>query len=1086
MRTQEREDEDSKERESGWMKTRERAREREDMDSRARARERDRMRTQLERERERMATRERERERERYDEAFCPRVHSRALPLASHSLFLASAPTLTYPLHVEAVSPSAFTLATPRSLSLTGYGFDPELGLNQVLVAGITCAAVSVSAQELQCLLRGSGVAPGLVSLEVLAGNSTFQSAALITFVEYSPPVIESVTPSYGTAGGGDRVVIRGSNFSGGQYDVAVTIGGAGCSVSESNDTVIVCATTAGPIGTQELVVDTAHNGEVSAPFEYVLEVSEVSPRFYGLGGGTVLEVEGRGFVSDSGAQGQPVLKVPGTEVYVVGLYAPALIPEVHEIALAANSVNEVQRVDAGSASFFALSVGGVQSEPFPANVDQYVMAAELNTLLSQGSVRARRMTSSSGGFTWLVEFFGDVGDVDLMGGATCSTDSAASCSPGGIAVLEVVKGQAPIGQFSLSTTAGGVVLVPAAATELEMEAAFLQLPVSGGVKVDRTRGSDGLSWKVTYVTFEGKRDLPMADSSGLGGTGTVTVRRLAEGTAAPAGEWQVSLGGKWTGALPANASEDLVRQEIKDSFPWLSNIDVIGATNLPGRFLNRAYPQQWAIRFSRQGVAGLGVDRCTNPLYVDWDPAACPSIAADLFLSHYPWYWPTRIPKPADQGTADAQEALQALCDQEAIARNLRPGFCQALVPLETLPVCGQGSGINPPCWSERFTTAKIRLLDGKQVLFQRDDSESPTDNTKGYRFWKRLDIAALEAANALAVNSTIAQLGAGVHVDRVFSRAEQRVQLETVETATFTKIKTKAPDMTPYLSSYAELVITDSLYTPVFSWRSGETDPLLIGRAPRVRYGTEQSCTDGGGSGRRLLTTTISSSSGSSSYAFSESGSSVSGSDSSTSSTSSYSFSGLSLSSDSMPSKMSSSYSTSDSGSAISLTSGSDSGSTWSNSGSSMPSTRMPSSSADSLSFTSVSASSSARDSLSFGSMSASSSAGDSALFSSMSASSSAGDSASFGSMSASSSAGDSAPFSSITASTSVGDSLSFGSMSASSSAGDSALFSSMSASSSPGDSASFGSMSASSSAGDSLSFSSVSASSSARGSL
>jgi hypothetical protein len=65
--------------------------------------------------------------------------------------------------------------------------------------------------------------------------------------------------------------------------------------------------------------------------------------------------------------------------------------------------------------------------------------------------------------------------------------------------------------------------------------------------------------------------------------------------------------------------------------------------------------------------------------------------------------------------------------------------------VPLESLSVCGEGSGVNPPCWIERFTPAKVRHEDGTDVLYTCDDSKVSSDYDKGYRFWTRTDMQEL-----------------------------------------------------------------------------------------------------------------------------------------------------------------------------------------------------------------------------------------------------------------------------------------------------------------------------------------------------
>ena len=119
---------------------------------------------------------------------------------------------------------------------------------------------------------------------------------------------------------------------------------------------------------------------------------------------------------------------------------------------------------------------------------------------------------------------------------------------------------------------------------------------------------------------------------------------------------------------LPVDATAEQVETAVM-TFPTVVACDVVVADNVPGRLLNRAYPRQWAIRMTRTGVAGLGVERCTSPLYIDWDPGACPVTAADLFLNHYTWYWPSGLPKPADLGNPPRWSA----CTERAMPRYLR-----------------------------------------------------------------------------------------------------------------------------------------------------------------------------------------------------------------------------------------------------------------------------------------------------------------------------------------------------------------------------------------------------------------------------
>lgn len=62
-------------------------------------------------------------------------------------------------------------------------------------------------------------------------------------------PVIESMSPSSGSTGGGTLVTLSGSGFQGTKSDVFVSLQGYECVVESLNYTDIVCATPAGPAG---------------------------------------------------------------------------------------------------------------------------------------------------------------------------------------------------------------------------------------------------------------------------------------------------------------------------------------------------------------------------------------------------------------------------------------------------------------------------------------------------------------------------------------------------------------------------------------------------------------------------------------------------------------------------------------------------------------------------------------------------------------------------------------------------------------------------------------------------------------------
>lgn len=239
--------------------------------------------------------------------------------------------------------------------------------------------------------------------------------------------------------------------------------------------------------------------------------------------------------------------------------------------------------------------------------------------------------------------------------------------------------------------------------------------------------------------------------------------------------------------------------------------------------------------------MAGPGLERCTDPRYVDWDPEACPTAAADVFLSFHNYYWPVAVPKPADLGTPERQDRYLRACAEEARSLNFRPAECEALVPLETLAMCGVGSGKNPPCWEERFTTASVRHGSGEVVKYVRDDTMTPSDSVKGFRFWRRAGLAEMVLKQSLGVTSQITLPGfgsssaalkalTGVSIALAQSKASQ-VLLYPPLSASPTQLEATSPQVAVHARSLAQLVADDVLHVPLAVYRLGTMAGKIVG---------------------------------------------------------------------------------------------------------------------------------------------------------------------------------------------------------------------------------------------------------------
>ncbi len=328
-------------------------------------------------------------------------------------------------------------------------------------------------------------------------------------------------------------------------------------------------------------------------------------------------------------------------------------------------------------------------------------------------------------------------------------------------------------------------------------------------------------AWRITFLDYAGQQPLVRVNATGLRNTGQVSVGRVTPGSAEPQGYWKLGLGEGQTAPIALNATESAVKQALETAFPELEQLSVVAVADAPGAFSSKTYPWQWMARFSRPGVVALGPQRCVHPLYVDWDPDACPATAADLFLSFYYWYWPESLQRPADLASTQRQEQLLAKCSVEAVKNMLQPATCHALVPLETLPMCDVGSGINPPCWVERFSRAKVLLRDGTAAIFFRNDKRTPTDTLKGYRFWQRAGLSDLQRSRDLTVNFTIPQSGSGMEIRLIRTRAAQVLQTRDVNVTSDTELQMVTPGLMGHASNFEQMIFEEqALFTPAAFW--------------------------------------------------------------------------------------------------------------------------------------------------------------------------------------------------------------------------------------------------------------------------
>ena len=735
--------------------------------------------------------------------------------------------TVSYPLHIASIQPSSISAVWPTILRLLGFGFNPDdLQSNKIKIdvdssLSLDCSPLNASTYELFCvvnpencgqyqskcasrrLLDSSSLT---VSASVQVGNIQFSVANSLQLLPITLPAVSSVLPSQGSGGGGIRITVNGINFSPECSKNSVFMGATRCPISSCTTTCIYCilSPSVSSLTNVTVYVDGVGISEPSdqSIFQYLFNINHVAPALVGLGGGSLVTVTGDGLMTSNGEKANISLAFPGWEIFVV------------------RWVN-----------FFFLDLDGKSSALLPRDVNKYIVEAEIQSLLSRGSVRVNRNDLPDKSVSFSIEFRGNQGPVSLVIGAGCNSSAtqdtiSATCEQNeGVNSTMITPGKMPAGFFALSMSGPPVslqVFLNSSAAMLQSAMSIFNIP--DGVAVTRADSSLGTDWTITFNSVQDRNYLFKVDSSGLSG-GVVSVTRIRDGSTPLTGKWAISLSGVSTRWLQVNATEADVLGAIQDKISmWddVLSVDVTQGDNIPGPFINRDYPRQWAIKLQRQHALGNGKERCTNPLYVDWDPTACPTSAPDLFLAYFPYYWPALMPRPTDLESDAYITAWQKSCDSEALALNLVPTVCEALRPVETRPYCGVGSGINPPCWITRFTTAKVLHRNGDQVIYVVNNVKFPTESEKGFGFWQREDYLNAQQNQTLMLNASISNYGAEMTIRSLDSVSGTKTVFNTTTVNSSVMIVSLA-SLFQQVPSYSDLLRMDVFSQPMLIWRHG-----------------------------------------------------------------------------------------------------------------------------------------------------------------------------------------------------------------------------------------------------------------------
>ncbi len=197
---------------------------------------------------------------------------------------------------VSSISPAVAPAAGGSTITIMGSNFGPLGGPVTVTIGTKTCTNPTHNHTVLLCSTpSGTGLFKAVsVTVSSLTSNQT-------VYMNYSGPVLSSISPTVGPAAGGVSFVISGLNF--GTYDKGnITIGGVPCPVTQLalyQDNTVACQLPAG-VGTALpvlIVVDGQQSGSLN--FSYAAPVISTMTPTNGPTSGVRLTLQGSGFSGD-------------------------------------------------------------------------------------------------------------------------------------------------------------------------------------------------------------------------------------------------------------------------------------------------------------------------------------------------------------------------------------------------------------------------------------------------------------------------------------------------------------------------------------------------------------------------------------------------------------------------------------------------------------------------------------------------------------------------------------------------------------------------------------------------------------------
>jgi hypothetical protein len=205
---------------------------------------------------------------------------------------------------VTSLGTGSGTTAGGTSVTVTGSGFTGATAVSFGAVAAASFTVVS----DTQITAVSPPQAAGTVDVTVttFAGTSAAGPADHFTYTAASAPSVGAVTPSSGSAAGGDTITVTGSGFTGA---TGVSFGGTPAGwFTVLSDTALLAASPAGSAGTLDVTVTTFAGTSATVSADHYTysavtapSVTSLNPSTAGTGGGTSVTISGSGFTGADG-----------------------------------------------------------------------------------------------------------------------------------------------------------------------------------------------------------------------------------------------------------------------------------------------------------------------------------------------------------------------------------------------------------------------------------------------------------------------------------------------------------------------------------------------------------------------------------------------------------------------------------------------------------------------------------------------------------------------------------------------------------------------------------------------------------------